>query len=67
MNFRLDSGLDHPLYVLGPPSRGEERSMSNGKMPFEVRVIWRGLQLLTILTFGAFLIWALQHLARMFS
>jgi hypothetical protein len=34
--------------------------------PFEVLVIWRGLQFLTILTFAGFLGWAIWHLYKMF-
>ena len=36
------------------------------KVPFEVLVIWRGVQFLTILTFTAFLGWAIWHLCMMF-
>ena len=44
-----------------------EETMSEPKVPIEVRVIWRGIQFLTILTFAAFFGWAVWHLVRMFG
>ena len=41
--------------------------MPEDRLPFEVRVIWRGIQFLTVLTFVAFIVWAIWHLARLFS
>jgi uncharacterized membrane protein len=35
-------------------------------IPVEVHIIWRGLQFLTIVSFGAFLVWAVMHLYKMF-
>ena len=35
-------------------------------IPWEVRLIWRGLQVLTVLSFGAFFALAVYHLATMF-
>jgi hypothetical protein len=40
----------------------KEQSVNEPTVPFEVLVIWRGVQFLTILTFAAFLGWAVWHL-----
>ena len=41
--------------------------MAERQLPTEVRIIWRGLQVLTVLTFTAFFVWAVIHLVRLFQ